>query len=83
MNDKVLDKLTKVEELVADISSPPSQTILTNKELLQLMRVCSKTAQKWRDRGLITYSKIGREIFYKLSDVLDMLDKNKVEAYQF
>ena len=79
---KIEAQLQKLGEAIGDLSSPPNQMILTNSELAELMKVSKKTLQKWRDTGLITYSKIGREIFYKLSDVLIMLDKMKVEAYK-
>lgn len=77
---EIKSNLNSITDKVSDLSSPPNQVILTNKELCELMKVCSKTAQKWRDEGKVSYSKIGREIFYKLSDVLSMLDNHRNEA---
>lgn len=79
---EVKDSLSVLYDKVSDISSPPNHIILTNKELCAMLKVSSKTVQKWRDNSLISYSKIGREIFYRLSDVLDMLDQHKQESFK-
>lgn len=76
----VIKSLDSLADKVASIVTKPSSLIITNKQLCEKLNVCSKTVQKWRDNGLITYSKIGREIFYKYSDVLAMLDDHKVES---
>jgi len=79
--DQDLDtKVDLIIDQISDIKSSPKQVILSNKEFQDKMGISRKTAQKWRDNGKITYSKIGREIYYKLSDVLEMLDRFKIEA---
>lgn len=65
-----------IADKVSDLSSDPRHIILSNKELPELLKVSSRTIQKWRDEGKIGYSKIGREIFYRMSDILLMLDSN-------
>jgi len=68
-------------EKVSFITSNPDQIILSNKQLQELMGISRKTAQKWRDNGLINYYKIGREIFYRKSDILKMLDNHLVPSF--
>ena len=79
-----LEDIQRSVEIVSDrvdtIILPSSRIILTNKELCAQLKVCSRTAQKWRDNGLITYSKIGREIFYKYSDVLHMIESHETKS---
>ena len=53
---------------------------MTQKENQELLCISSKTAQKWRDDGKIKYYQIGKIIFYKLSDILELLEKHKIEA---
>lgn len=75
-------KLRKIEEAIGDIVSPPHQRILNNKELAELLKVSTKTLQKWRDNGDITFTKKGKCLFYTWAAVLEMLDKHKIEAYK-
>ena len=77
---EIKDSIAVLSDKVATISSPPNHVILNNKELSLMLNVSTRTVQKWRDEGLISFSKIGREIFYRLSDVLDMLDQHKHDS---
>ena len=77
---EIRDSIAVLSDKVATISSSPNQVILNTKELCEMLHVSSRTAQKWRDNGWISFSKIGREIFYRLSDVLDMLDQHKHDS---
>jgi hypothetical protein len=82
--DKELSHVTKslvdLTDAIGHLVSDPSKIIITNKELCGRLKVCSRTVQKWRDNGLITYSKIGREIFYKYSDVLHMIESHETRS---
>nr|WP_237267430.1 helix-turn-helix domain-containing protein [Tenacibaculum todarodis] len=40
------------------------------------MNISKRTAQHWRDSGLIGYCQIGYKIYYRLSDILELLNKN-------
>ena len=55
----------------------PNHIIFSNKELAKYLGVCCKTLQKWRDQGIISYSKIGRELFYTMKNVQKMLDDHR------
>lgn len=76
--DRILQSLDTMTEEVTKLSSNPEHIILSNVEAQQLLKVSSKTLQKWREAGKIEYSKIGREIYYSLRQVLDMLERHKV-----
>jgi hypothetical protein len=55
--------------------SNPEQVFFDNLEFLHLMNVSKRTAQSWRDSGMIAFSQIGGKIYYQLSDILVMLAK--------
>ena len=74
-------RLSLIEDHLSRISSPPNRVILTTKEVQKLLGICSKTLQKLRDEGKLAFCPVSKKlILYKLSDILDMLDKHKVEA---
>ena len=66
-------KSNKTDPLVED-------RIINNKELQAMLNVSRKTCQSWRDNRLITFSQMGRCIFYRLSDVNRMLDNHRRPA---
>ncbi len=39
------------------------------------MNISKRTAQAWRDTGMIAFSQVGSKMYYRLSDLLKMLDK--------
>lgn len=56
---------------------------IDNFEFMDLLRCSRKTSQNYRDRKLIGYSLVGGNedgrggrIYYKLSEVLELLEKN-------
>jgi hypothetical protein len=60
----------------------PHDTFIDNAEFLKRMSISKRTAQTWRDEGIISFSQIGSKIYYKMSDVDKMLDKNHRAAFK-
>ena len=75
----IVESLDQVSNRLSIITGQPELVIWGTDELCDNLNVSSKTVQRWRDAGLIRYSKIGNSIFYKLSDVLAMLDRHSVD----
>jgi uncharacterized membrane protein len=44
------------------------------------MNISKRTAQTWRDEGIISFSQVGRKIYYRMSDVQRLLDSNYNQA---
>ena len=78
------EKLEQIEERLDDLllmlkdkqRTNPDQVFFDTQEFLQIMNICKRTAQHWRDSGLIGYCQIGYKIYYRLSDILELLNKN-------
>ncbi len=60
----------------------PEVQWLDNQEFMQLLKISKRTAQNYRDAGLISFSQIGSKIYYKLSDVEDLLKKHYNKAFK-
>ena len=39
-----------------------------------------KTAQTWRDTGVVSFSQIGNKIYYRISDIQQLLNDNYIKA---
>jgi len=54
---------------------------LSNAEASEFLGVTARTLQNYRDNGTLSYSKIGSKIYYKLSDLEDLLNSNYCPSF--
>jgi len=60
----------------------PKEQWLDNQELMQMLKISKRTAQHYRDTGVISFSQVGNKIYYKLSDIEEMLQKHYIKSYK-
>lgn len=65
-----IDSLMNV--LKSDMIKEPSLMILDNSDFKKIFKITDKTAQRWRDKNLVGYSKINGNIYYTIKDVMDL-----------
>lgn len=58
----------------------PNQIWYDNQEFLQIMNISKRTAAYWRTANVIAYSQVGNKIYYRLSDIMDLLHKSSIPA---
>lgn len=58
----------------------PDQIWYDNQEFLQIMNISKRTAAYWRTEKVISYSQVGNKIYYRLSDIMDLLHKSTIPA---
>jgi hypothetical protein len=76
---------SSIEEIKTKITAEnkkPSENYLDNQEFLLLMKISKRTAQTWRDEGKISFSQVGNKIYYRLSDVEELLQKHYIKAFK-
>ena len=75
-----LDKLTaEIKELQNSFLNKQDfieDPFIDNVRFMNLMGISIKTAQSWRDAKLVSYSQIGNKIYYRISDIKELLEKN-------
>ena len=74
--------IEEIKQRVITDSKKPSDTYLDNQEFLLLMKISKRTAQTWRDEGKISFSQVGNKIYYKLSDVEELMQKHYIKAFK-
>lgn len=79
--NELLKKIDEVKISLDEKQKKPQDTFLDNQEFLQLMNISKRTAQTWRDEGIVSFSQIGSKIYYRMSDVQKLLDKNYKKAF--
>lgn len=78
---EILSRLDRISlELKQRQRTQPDEIWYDNQEFLTIMNVSKRTAAYWRTEEMISYSQVGNKIYYRLADVLDLLQKYKVKA---
>ena len=57
-----------------------NDVFLDNYEFLKVMNISKRTAQSWRDSGIVSFSQVGAKIYYRFSDIEELLTKNYKKA---
>lgn len=79
---ELVNRLDILNGKLEEKSKIPTDTFLDNQEFIQLMNISKRTAQTWRDEGIVSFSQIGSKIYYKMKDVNVLLDKNYNKAFK-
>ncbi len=74
--DNFLEKLQTIEDKIDKANRSEKDKWLTNDEFCSLLCISHKTAQSYRDKGLVTFSQVGNKILYKMSCVNEFLDRH-------
>lgn len=74
--DKIIDSVNEFNvktKLVQNVD--PKNVFFDNQEFLLLMNISTRTAQNWRNTGFIGFSQLGNKIYYRLEDILSLLNE--------
>jgi hypothetical protein len=79
--EAIMNKFNLVEEHIEKMSGFNFRSIVDNDEFVKLMGISKKTAQNWRDNGLVSYSQIGHKIYYSRTDIEQFITNHHVVAF--
>lgn len=82
------EEVQDIKQRLAEISltlkqkqrTEPDQIWYDNQEFLQVMNISKRTAAYWRTEKIISYAQVGNKIYYRLSDIMDLLEKSTIPA---
>ena len=77
--------ITRIDEIKSEIkgnTKTNSDEFVDNADFIKLMNISKRTAQAWRDEGKISFSQVGGKIYYKMSDVQELLNHNYNPAFK-
>lgn len=84
--ETVLISKTNFEEIKLDLEelkthvrniAYPSEHFIDNDTFIKLMGISTRTAQTWRDKGLIGFSKPRKKIYYRMSDIYQFIKDHR------
>ena len=79
---EIVGKLDEINTRLNAKEKEPKEKWLDNQELMQLLKISKRTAQHYRDSGLISFSQVGNKIYYRLSDVETLLNTHYNKAFK-
>jgi len=74
------DLVNLIRYEIQQAKRPPDQIIYDDVDLRNFLKVSKRTTAYWREKGIITFSKLGGKVFYKLSDILQLLKQNEIQS---
>ncbi len=77
----LIGKIEEINARLAQKEKQPKEQWLDNKELMDLLKISKRTAQHYRDTGIISFSQVGNKIYYKLSDVEELMKKHYNKSF--
>lgn len=80
--EELLQRMDKIQTALVEKQKEPKDVFLDNQEFLQVMNISKRTAQSWRDEGIVSFSQVGSKIYYRMSDVQKLLDNNYRKAFK-
>lgn len=74
--DTIINRIDDLKSEIKGNSKSVNDEFVDNVDFIKLMNISKRTAQTWRDEGKIAFSQVGGKIYYKMSDVQDLLQHN-------
>ena len=79
---QIVDKLEAIDQRLSAKEKEPKEKWLDNQELMLLLKISKRTLQHYRDSGIISFSQVGNKIYYRLSDVEELLKKHYNKSFK-
>jgi hypothetical protein len=77
MNENQLEVLSlKLDQLMELIQQPRIEEWLTEEQTQKLLNLKTTALWELRKTGALTYSKIGKRVFYSLKSIKHLIEKN-------
>lgn len=71
--ERIMDRLDMVSDHIIDLQKKRTnidgEELLDNQDLLQMLKISSRSLQRYRSLGKLPYYTISGKLYYKLSDV--------------
>ncbi|MBP6531829.1 MAG: helix-turn-helix domain-containing protein [Bacteroidia bacterium] len=79
---ELVKKMDEIQTKLTAKEKEPKEVWLDNQEFIQLLKISKRTAQHYRDTGMISFSQVGSKIYYRMNDVEELLKKHYNKAFK-
>lgn len=78
VSDTVTSITKAVDEIFIEENSRLQDAWIENSELAKYLGLSLRTLQSYRERGIIGYSLMGRKIYYRCSEIAELLKSGRI-----
>ena len=79
---ELVKKMDEIQTKLTAKEKEPKEVWLDNQEFIQLLKISKRTAQHYRDTGMISFSQVCSKIYYRMNDVEELLKKHYNKAFK-
>ncbi|CCY39024.1 putative uncharacterized protein [Tannerella sp. CAG:118] len=81
---ETMENISKMLDINSSIYRPifDGNRYITEQELSKALKITKRTLIEYRMNGKLPYYKIGGKILYKEQDIMEILERNKVLAFE-
>lgn len=72
---------SQMKALSETIAKKNMLSVYSNKDVMEMLQVNTVTLRRYRDNGLISFSKVGDKYFYTAEDINKFLRNSHKEAF--
>jgi hypothetical protein len=73
-----MDQIAELKQRVAHLERNLHREVwMDAQDLFEMLHISKRTLQHWRNNGIIPFYKIEQKVWYKRSEVEQMLERNK------
>lgn len=81
--ERIMDRFDLLDDQFSDIrkqrNSIDGEELLDNQDLLQMLKISSRSLQRYRSNGKLPYYTISGKLYYKLSDIHQFIRESFTE----
>lgn len=74
LQEETIKRLELMNKRLTKKEYEPKEKWLDNQDLMQLLHISKRTAQHYRDTKLLAFTQVGNKIYYKLTDIEELLE---------
>ena len=80
---EIRDLVQELKEAVKELREKKEgvKDFVGNDQFMEIMGISKRTAQTWRDEGVIPFSQIGSKIYYSRKDIDALMEKHKCDLF--
>lgn len=81
--EEVKDRLTSIEQTLNDVSKrlgqkPSTDELVDNATAAKMLKLSTRTLSTLRAKKVLKYSRVGRKVYYKVSEINELIERNEV-----
>jgi len=78
---ELVDSLKDVVSALHTKGSSTEKEYVSNEEFMKMLAISKRTAQAWRDEGIIAFSQVGSKIWYSMADIKKLMQEHRREQF--